>query len=203
MAAKGKVMGAGGKKPLTTREKTKLYERGIDPNTMQPLESKTEDPAPEQEAEESPAIRGSTDAVLDNMAHDFLVRAAREELHLGKNEVWLKKAFAETVDRSGMRTHKFRDGTGTYVEPYVLARVVVAYYFKEIVPYLSSDAEVIPTFADFVTFRGILVDLDRMWRRRNLLRKTHEDVAKTSHEYGLRWKDTPRHPAANGGTDED
>lgn len=153
------------------------------------------------------------DEVLDNMADKFLLMAAEQEIALGKNLLWIKKALADTVAGSGMLeyrradgTSKWVDGTGKTREPHEVGRYAVWYFFTEMVPYLNSVAEVIPAFTDPVTFKSILVTLDQTWRRKNLVRQTHEKAAETPHEYGLRWRDTPRHvaaQAAKGDTVED
>lgn len=143
------------------------------------------------------------DEVLDNMASKFLRLAGREGIVLGKNEAWLRKAFRDVVAGSGMLEHrrpdgtsKWRDGNGKTRQPYEVGNAVVAYFYREIVPGLSSVAEMVPTFTDAVLFKQMLISLDRRWSQQRFARQPREDKQV---DWGERWRESARHNNDNGG----
>ena len=120
------------------------------------------------------------DALLWDMAEFFAEKAYKNQVSLGGRGVpWLYKAFADVVDHSGLRTHKWtrlNKDTGQVYHPDAsrVARNVVA-YFWQYPDYWAEEGDVVGAFTDPLVFRQILKAIDRAWKTQAARHKAEAD----------------------------
>lgn len=110
------------------------------------------------------------DELLWNIATRFEMRARENRVSLGgRNAPWIYRRLADTVERSGMRGMKFRDGRNQPVELHMAGRALVAVFWNY-APW-DRDGDVIGQFADQVMFDDCLEKMKERWYNRRLVKR--------------------------------
>lgn len=125
---------------------------------------------PAQERDNDAPPPAYPDTLLWDIATRFEMRARENHVSLGgRNAPWIYRRLADTVERSGMREMKFRDGKNQPVELRLAGRAVVAVFWNY-APW-DRDGDVIGQFADQVMFDDCLEKMKDRWYNRRMVKR--------------------------------